>query len=769
MELDESCGVFGADASAAHVAWLRAQWVAGQMEARLDAFARGVDCNVVCASWNVNGKNAPSLGVDLKPWLRAQGALAADLFAVGLQEMVDLTAVNVVADTKSAKRAEQWKDLLEQALLALGSPHGCGYELVAQKHMVGVLLVVYVRTNGALAGRVKNAASAVAGVGVMGMLGNKGGVSIRLQCYDTTLCFVCAHLAAHRENTEGRNSDFASICAKTEFRDVLVSCDDYAADESQQLKTVGILDHDIVFWLGDLNYRIACAVSTKEVFARSEAGDLAFLRANDQLNIERKAGRVFQGFNEAELTFGLTYKFEPGTSKLEQRPDKKLRTPAWCDRVLWKCRGGAKAEARVRCVEYDSAPELIASDHKPVRCVFAARVLECLPDRRRAAYLDVLRSLDSWTGDARPAVRISELRGDVEVDLRGAVDFGAVEFDSDAARTLRIRNVGAVVAHWRLVGSGFCTGDRAPAFAHAEDTPGAPTAVSKRWLSAAPAYGTLPPGAAVTIDLVIAVDTQTARALNSHADSLDDVIVVHVERGAEHVVHVTAQWLRSAWGMSLEDLCHCRGAARDRRGRGAAPADLLGDAFPAAAAPPPAAPAALAVPKELWRLVDALHARGRFAPNLFFTAGSEAEVRAIRAALDCDLPLSANASPYSVADALTSFLSALAKPVVPRALLPKMELADANELRKWARDFLARLPPASYNAFIYLVAFFRDLLQHSDTNSLTPTKVAAVVCNCMLPPDKPFAADEYDSAENVKPTALWMNTVVQYLLTTPSL
>lgn len=54
-------------------------------------------------------------------------------------------------------------------------------------------------------------------VGMMGVMGNKGAVVVRLSLYDSTLCFVCAHMAAKRANIQGRNADFWSILAKTAF------------------------------------------------------------------------------------------------------------------------------------------------------------------------------------------------------------------------------------------------------------------------------------------------------------------------------------------------------------------------------------------------------------------------------------------------------------------------------------------------------------------------------------------------------------------------
>ena len=49
--------------------------------------------------------------------------------------------------------------------------------------------------------------------------GNKGAACIRMQYYDTSVCVVCSHLAAHRGNVAGRNADFKSIMERTAFID----------------------------------------------------------------------------------------------------------------------------------------------------------------------------------------------------------------------------------------------------------------------------------------------------------------------------------------------------------------------------------------------------------------------------------------------------------------------------------------------------------------------------------------------------------------------
>jgi phosphatidylinositol-bisphosphatase len=96
-------------------------------------------------------------------------------------------------------------------------------------------------------------------------------------------------------------------------------------------------DHDHIFWLGDLNYRIneemdvvyskiagtvgivtcVCILVFQSCFGSEQDWD--YLLTHDQLNIERAAGRTFKGFQEGQITFAPTYKYQPGTSVYERR------------------------------------------------------------------------------------------------------------------------------------------------------------------------------------------------------------------------------------------------------------------------------------------------------------------------------------------------------------------------------------------------------------------------------------------------------------------
>ena len=74
---------------------------------------------------------------------------------------------------------------------------------LVSKQLVGMLILVFVRKT--LRHHISSISSVSSGQGMMWM-GNKGGVAIRFQIYDTVLCFVNSHLAAFDNMVERRNA-----------------------------------------------------------------------------------------------------------------------------------------------------------------------------------------------------------------------------------------------------------------------------------------------------------------------------------------------------------------------------------------------------------------------------------------------------------------------------------------------------------------------------------------------------------------------------------
>eukprot|EP00456_Euglypha_rotunda_P028891 TRINITY_DN22745_c0_g1_i4.p1 TRINITY_DN22745_c0_g1~~TRINITY_DN22745_c0_g1_i4.p1 ORF type:complete len:292 (-),score=43.92 TRINITY_DN22745_c0_g1_i4:9-884(-) len=128
-----------------------------------------------------------------------------------------------------------------------------------------------------------------------------------------------------------------------------------------------------VFWLGDLNYRLDYGQQgekkkpTKEQFEQMvaiiEKKEGKELFSYDQLAKEMKEKRVFVGFNE-----GSPWKFPP-TFKVKRGMTRQYveeRSPAWCDRILWRSFEGYVADQ----TSYNSCEQITTSDHKPVFSVF---------------------------------------------------------------------------------------------------------------------------------------------------------------------------------------------------------------------------------------------------------------------------------------------------------------------------------------------------------------------------------------------------------------
>jgi hypothetical protein len=70
-------------------------------------------------------------------------------------------------------------------------------------------------------------------------------------------------------------------------------------------------------------------------------------------------------FSEIEPNFPPTFKVLRNTVNLEYQPH---RVPSYCDRILWKSQPGRKLD--LECEEFTSVPEILTSDHKPVRASF---------------------------------------------------------------------------------------------------------------------------------------------------------------------------------------------------------------------------------------------------------------------------------------------------------------------------------------------------------------------------------------------------------------
>lgn len=351
----------------------------------------------ICAvTWNMCGRRFPD---NLEPML-------APLFG-GEGERRGWTAAGDAEGTPcdvlvvGVQEAPAMDGFVERLMDALGGEDEF-------EHLAGVSLEpggwiqmeVFVRRE--LLPMVKDVRRDAVSCGIGNVIGNKGGVGVSFEYAGARLCFLNAHLAAHTEKVKQRNADYHRIVktlfaprggsgggeskkAKTGKNAVAPA----PAGEDGDDDTVSTIDptrptpetpsmlgglikrkgwsaadgFDLCVFVGDLNYRVEG--NRRAVDVLLDRGMFDVMRANDQLAIERDAGRVFAGWSEGDLSFPPTYKFNRGTNDTYDS-SKKQRVPSWTDRVLWRTADGGRVSCAPSPDVYTSATGILTSDHLPV-------------------------------------------------------------------------------------------------------------------------------------------------------------------------------------------------------------------------------------------------------------------------------------------------------------------------------------------------------------------------------------------------------------------
>ncbi|RTG88490.1 inositol-1,4,5-trisphosphate 5-phosphatase [Schistosoma bovis] len=117
------------------------------------------------------------------------------------------------------------------------------------------------------------------------------------------MIFLSCHFTAHRENKQDRLNDYIDIIDHQSFRDEDVNV---------------IIDHDYVFWMGDLNFRID-HLKKSEVELMVKQKRFNELLQHDQLLNMKNEKLLFHDFNEGTISFPPTFKFDKGTDTYDSR------------------------------------------------------------------------------------------------------------------------------------------------------------------------------------------------------------------------------------------------------------------------------------------------------------------------------------------------------------------------------------------------------------------------------------------------------------------
>ncbi|CAE6430985.1 unnamed protein product [Rhizoctonia solani] len=532
----------------ADVVLLRQRWLNEQLTQQDSELKHVRDLSIRVGTFNVNGQGPIE---SLRPWLCPPGATAAtsDLIVLGFQEL-DLSTEALLISTTTL-REDLWCEALMRDLAELGDE----YVKLTSKQLVGVLIVVLVRRPILPLLAPSGVASSSAGIGILGTMGNKGGVALRLQLMDTALVFMNAHLAASvyavpppdpnqkqplfvgrgpipaDAVVERRNADYVSLTGPGGRLNFTL----LPRTPSALPTTVGFWDSHVAFFMVTyFNYRIDLMDDEIRAFLDDPKDkDYSTLLKFDQLKVQQHLGKAFGGMIEGPIKFKPTYRCIIG--KKEGHYLDVKRRPAWTDRVLYLTARGKEKTTRLVEDSYKSYPAISLSDHKPVSADFIVQARSSIASQFALPTLLLIKKLGRLPLEEDvPRIRLSE-------DI---IDFGDIRYLRPLVRELKIQNIGIITAYWRIIPL---------------ENGGA---LYPDWVTVHPTSGVLLPGDSVSIAVITKITNSLANELNSGSKKLEDIVIVKTIRGKDTFLPINGTWTRTCLAYTPSALVRLPGAIR---------------------------------------------------------------------------------------------------------------------------------------------------------------------------------------------------------------
>ncbi|KAM3610830.1 uncharacterized protein V6R79_009317 [Siganus canaliculatus] len=306
----------------------------------LDRYFPNRRMSVCIATWNMQGeKGLPTNLDDLL--LPTDSEFAQDLYVVGVQE--------------GCPDRREWEIRLQETL-------GPYYVMLyAASH--GVLyLTVFVRRD--LIWFCSEVEHATVTTRIISQIKTKGAVGVAFTFFGTSFLFITSHFTSGDAKVYERILDYNKIIEALALPKVLPDTNPYRSMPSDVTTRF-----DQVFWFGDFNFRLSKErVDVETIMHRITGSNMGPLVEHDQLTKEMIDGSIFKGFQEAQIQFFPTYKFDIGCDIYDTT--SKQRTPSYTDRILFRSR---QAED-IQVVKYTSCSSIKTSDHRPVIGVFQVKV-----------------------------------------------------------------------------------------------------------------------------------------------------------------------------------------------------------------------------------------------------------------------------------------------------------------------------------------------------------------------------------------------------------
>lgn len=269
-------------------------WEKNVMDINTQFYVKQLPIRISFLTWNVASFEPDTSVIPYLSQAFRVPAAEADIVVIALQE-IDMSMKSVV--TGNTRAAANWQTLITQASTKES------FESIGNQSIGGVFCAAFVKAE--LKKYVSNVSITTKKLGANGMLANKAALYLRMNIGQMKLCVILCHLAPHAQNLEQRNTQWHEIIADVENVDYAV-------------------------FAGDLNYRIT--LDYDSVLEHVQKKNLTDLLSKDQLKNVLKTDNVIGKFNEAEIKFNPTFKFDRHCDQYDTSP--KHRTPSWTDRIL---------------------------------------------------------------------------------------------------------------------------------------------------------------------------------------------------------------------------------------------------------------------------------------------------------------------------------------------------------------------------------------------------------------------------------------------------
>ncbi|XP_005625165.1 phosphatidylinositol polyphosphate 5-phosphatase type IV isoform X1 [Canis lupus baileyi] len=292
------------------------------------------------ATWNMQGQKElpPNLDELLLP---AEADYAQDLYVIGVQE--------------GCSDRREWETRLQETL-------GPRYVTLYSVAHGALYMSVLIRRD--LIWFCSEVESSTVTTRIVSHIKTKGALGVSFTFFGTSFLFITSHFTSGDGKVSERLLDYSRTIQGLALPKSVPDTSPYRSDAADVTTRF-----DGVFWFGDFNFRLSGGrVAVEAILKQDLVEKVSTLLQHDQLTQEMKKGSIFKGFQEPDIHFLPSYKFDIGKDSYDTT--SKQRTPSYTDRVMYRSRH----KGDICPVRYSSCPGIKTSDHRPVYGLFRVKV-----------------------------------------------------------------------------------------------------------------------------------------------------------------------------------------------------------------------------------------------------------------------------------------------------------------------------------------------------------------------------------------------------------